>query len=68
MTSNDLRKQFVPVLDKAGKRLQREIEKEQITHIDLKEYAVGSDRYNKLLAGMERNRTQTWPMYMTEEQ
>ena len=59
---------FRPSLERGERKLLREITQEQVRKIDPSEYAVGSERYEKLMAGIERNQTFSWPQYMTEPQ
>lgn len=49
----NMQSQFVPVLERQERRLRNEIEREQIAHIPLTDYAVGSPRYERLIQAMD---------------
>jgi hypothetical protein len=39
----------------------KKMEQEQIVHVDLREYAVGSPRYERLIEAMALAQRFTWP-------
>jgi len=66
MTSKDQRAQMVPLLQAAEEQLLKELEETQIVHVDLAEYAIGSPRYQALMAAMDQQTKYQWPMMLTE--
>lgn len=45
--------QFVVIEDERERKLLNEIKREQVRKVPLKEYSVGSPRYEKLIQAME---------------
>ncbi len=43
------------IADRLEQALHEEIAVEQVVHVDLAEYAIGSPRYNKLIQSFEQN-------------
>jgi hypothetical protein len=62
-TSRDQRAQMVPLLQAAEIKLLKELEAEQITHVDLAEYQISSPRYQALMAAMDNQVKYQWPGY-----
>ena len=60
------RDQFEPVVDLLEQRLMREVEREQVTKVDLKEYAIGGEHYERLHAQIQLANRFTWPAHLTE--
>ena len=65
-TSRDTRAQMVPKMEEYEKALLKELVATQVTKIDLAEYAVGSPRYQALMAAMDQQTKYQWPMMLTE--
>ncbi len=66
MRTNDQRAQMVPLMQAAEEQLLKELEAEQIVHVDLAEYQIGSPRYQALMAAMDNQVKYQWPGYVGE--
>ena len=62
-TSPDQRAQMVPKLHAAEVQLLKELEAEQIVHVDLAEYQPGQPHYELLIAAMEQQVKYQWPSF-----
>ena len=62
--SYDERDYFVPRLHAYEQRVLQEIRQEQVTLIDVKEYAVGSPKYEALWAAIEQANRYAWPNHL----
>jgi hypothetical protein len=59
-TSPDERAQLMPVMQACEVKVMKEIEAEQIVHVPLDEYAVGSPRYEKLWQSIQLAHRFSW--------
>lgn len=59
------RHQFEPVVDLLEQRLMREVEREQVVHVDLADYQIGSPKYERLIQSMNDAVRFTWPEHVT---
>lgn len=49
------------LMEQGRSQVEREIERDQIIHVDLSEYQIGSPRYEQLHAAMQLNQRFQWP-------